>query len=82
MKDHNNSVEWQATYGKGYQPGDVAEIRGNTTFGAIWDVFPIIVAFDKHFTLEEAQTGVITVEKLLEDVLGRNKEDKYLQMGQ
>lgn len=61
-----------------YNENEIVEFEENTTLIAKWDCWPIIEAYDRYFTLEEAKEGVITKEKLLEKVIATDKEDGFL----
>ena len=43
---------------------------------AVWDKHPVIEAYNRYFTLEEAKSGIITQEKLLEKVIAMDEEAK------
>lgn len=63
------------------QPGERMQIVQNTVFIAVWDAFPELEVYHRYFTLEEAMSGTITQEKLLENVRGKDKEDGTLENG-
>lgn len=64
-----------------YQAGTSVTLEKDTLLIARWDKFPEIEAYDRYFTLEDAQNGSITSEKLLEKVIARDKEDGILENG-
>lgn len=41
----------------------------------IWDKAPNIFAYDRYFTLEDAQNGVITLDNLFSEILAEDDED-------
>lgn len=45
-------------------------------FYAIWDYAPDLAAYDRYFTLYEAQTGVITESELLRTAKSTDREDE------
>lgn len=51
-------------------------ITENTVLKAVWDKAPVIEAYHRYFTLEEAQSGKITEAELLEKVIARDEEAK------
>lgn len=63
------------------QPKEEVMIEENTVFTAVWDAFPELEVYSRYFTLEEAQCGEITEEKLLGKVYGTDKEDGVLENG-
>ncbi|MBR2045123.1 MAG: InlB B-repeat-containing protein [Agathobacter sp.] len=48
---------------------------------AKWDQYPVIEAYNRYFTLSDAITGEITIDKLFEKVIVRDKEDGTLING-
>lgn len=58
-----------------FTPGDSI-----VTLFAIWDDSPLITAKDRHFTLYEAKTGVITETELLRTVTSSDREDGTTQI--
>lgn len=55
---------------------NLTSINGYTFhFYAIWDYAPDLSAYDRFFTLYEAQTGVITESELLRTVKSTDRED-------
>lgn len=64
--------------GNTYNPDDVVEFIVDTTLTAQWDKIPEITAYDRYFTLEQAQNGEITITRLFEKVLATDLEDGIL----
>lgn len=55
---------------------NLTSVNGYTFhFYAIWDYAPDLTAYDRYFTLYEAQTGVITESELLRTVKSTDRED-------
>ena len=82
LSEHSFVAWVDKATGDEYQPGDAATITVDTLLIACWDAFPEIEAYDRYFTLEEAQSGEITPERLLEKVTGTDKEDGILINGE
>lgn len=60
---------------------NLTSINGYTfNFYAIWDYAPDLDAYDRYFTLYEAQTGVITESELLRTVKSIDREDGTTQV--
>ncbi len=60
---------------------NLTSINGYTfNFYAIWDYAPDLTAYDRYFTLYEAQTGVITESELLRTVKSIDREDGTTQV--
>ena len=57
-------------------PADVIQLQTDATLEAVWDKHPVIEAYNRHFTLEEAKNGEITPEELLEKVIATDEEAK------
>ena len=74
-------VMWEATDGATYNANVPAEIKETTVLKAVWDQFPYIEAYDRYFTLEQAQSGYITHEELLGKVTATDREDGKLVNG-
>lgn len=72
---------WQALKGTMYDEADWVEIKESTVLTAVWDQFPSIEAYDRYFTLEQAQNGFITQMELLNKVIGKDREDGILANG-
>jgi len=82
---------WQATSGSitdiagtpitSCVPEQTVLVESDTVLTAKWDKHPQIEAYDRYFTLEEAQNGEITPEVLLEKVTGTDLEDGTLVNG-
>lgn len=64
-----------------YEADEVVELLKDTKLTATWDKIPEISAYDRYFTLADAQNGNITEEALLEKVLGTDLEDGVLVNG-
>lgn len=84
--DKNTFVEWQEFDEEGsllssYKPNKKYFMENDVTLVAKWDAHPEIEAYDRHFTLEDAQRGNITEEALLEKVIATDKEDGILING-
>lgn len=59
--------------------GGVGTVYGSTPFVnmyAVWDMGPVIEAYDRYYTLEEAQGGFITEEELLNAAKATDEEVK------
>lgn len=61
--------------------GTEVTLLGNAVLKAVWDKRPEIEAYDRYFTLEQAQNGEVTEEELLAKVKGTDKEDGMLVNG-
>ena len=66
------------TDGQLYEPGQELELQEDTRFTVSWDKYPEIEAYDRYFTLEQAQAGAVTPEELLRKVSGTDREDGTL----
>ena len=55
---------------------DEVTVAENSILKAVWDKYPVIEAYNRHFTLEEAKEGKITIEELLEKVTATDEEAK------
>lgn len=64
-----------------YEADEVVELLKDTKLTATWDKIPEISAYDRYFTLADAQNGNITEEALLEKVLSTDLEDGVLVNG-
>ena len=62
-------------------PKETVFVKSDIVLTAQWDQYPEIEAYDRYFTLEEAQNGEITEEALLEKVKGTDLEDGTLVNG-
>lgn len=78
---NHSFVMWQDSDGKMYEEADLVEIKESTVLTALWDQFPAIEAYDRYFTLEQAQNGFITQWELLSKVIGTDREDGKLVNG-
>lgn len=79
--DNSSFVNWKDESGNYFDEGDRVIIKEDTVFTASWDKYPEIEAYDRYFSLEQAQKGKITPLVLLEKVKGRDKEDGELLNG-
>lgn len=80
-------VKWEELGSTGevlnsYSVQELAVIEKNTVLTAKWDKMPEIEAYDRYFTLEEAENNEITEDRLLEKVTATDKEDGKLVNGQ
>jgi uncharacterized repeat protein (TIGR02543 family) len=57
-------------------PKDQIIIKENTVLKTSWDKHPMIEAYNRYFTLEQAQSGEITQAELLEKVTATDEEAK------
>lgn len=84
-REEYSFVTWEVSegkeVGKKYNPGQNAGFDQDTVLKAKWDKFPEIEAYDRYFTLEEAQNGSITPERLFEKVKATDEEDGDLENG-
>lgn len=64
-----------------YGAGMEVKLERDTTFQAKWDQYPVLEAYDRYFSLDEAKAGGITPEALLEKVTGSDREDGALTNG-
>lgn len=67
---------WMEENGMKYQAEENVVIKHDTNFIAQWDRYPEIEAYDRYFTLEQAQTGQITEMELLRKVIATDEEAK------
>lgn len=65
-----------------FTAGEQVFLSQDALFKAKWDRFPELEAYDRYFTLEQAQSGEITPEVLLEKVRGSDWEDGPLKNGE
>lgn len=65
-----------------FAAGQQEALSEDTLFRAKWDRFPEVEAYERYFTLAQAQNGEITPEVLLEKVRGTDLEDGLLRNGQ
>lgn len=78
---NNSFVKWQETGGTRYAAGETITPTESMHFTAVWDEYPDLVAYDRHFTLEQARGGDITQAELLAKVTATDKEDGTLPKG-
>lgn len=74
-------VMWETEDGKMYKASEEIEIKESMLLSAIWDQFPRIEAYDRYFSLEQAQNGFITQIELLSKVKVTDREDGILMNG-
>lgn len=58
-------------------PGDEVALQTAATLTACWDVHPVIEAYNRYFTLEQAKSGAITEAELLAKVCATDEEAKH-----
>lgn len=63
------------------KPGQTVTVSSDTVLKSIWDKHPKLEAYDRYFTLEEAQAGAITQKELLKKVKTTDLEDGTLVNG-
>ena len=63
------------------EPGILVTVSNDTLLTAAWDAYPEIEAYDRYFTLDEAKSGAVTEETLLEKVKATDLEDGILVNG-
>lgn len=78
---NHSFVMWKGVDGAVYDEAELVEIKESTVLTALWDQFPAIEAYDRYFTLEQAQNGFITQWELLSKVIGTDREDGKLVNG-
>lgn len=79
-------VQWEVTDADGtvktsYPANQEIEASQDLHLTAKWDQHPEIEAYDRYFTLEDAISGAITADRLLEKVIATDKEDGTLTNG-
>ncbi len=74
-------VSWMDKDGDEYMPGEKHSFDKDMILTSKWDRHPEIEAYDRYFTLEQAQSGEITEEELLKKVVGTDLEDGTLVNG-
>ena len=62
-------------------PKDNIQLQTDAELLAVWDQHPIIEAYNRYFTLEEAKNGKITEMELLKKVIATDAEDGVLENG-
>lgn len=82
-RENYSFVIWIAddTNNTEYTPQTSHEFDRDTVLTAKWDKYPEIEAYDRYFTLEEAQNGDITASELLSSATGTDLEDGVLEKG-
>ena len=78
---NSSFVKWQASDGIRYSAQEEINVTESMFLTAIWDRFPELIAYNRYFTLEQAQSGEITMNELLKKVSGTDKEDGILVNG-
>lgn len=63
VEDKPVSGDWEVNY------------KESVVLEQIWDKAPNIFAYDRYFTLEDAQNGVITLDNLFSGILAEDDED-------
>lgn len=71
-------ISWSDIWGNLYNPKAQVVFTEDILLTAAWDKYPEIEAYDRYFTLDEAKSGQITEDRLLEKVKGTDKEDGIL----
>lgn len=84
--DSHTFVQWEELDENGsvisyYPEKETITVDHNLEFTAKWDQHPKIEAYDRYFTLEDAQNGDITADRLLEKVTATDREDGTLENG-
>ena len=67
--------------GNTYLANQTIVLSDSTLLTAVWDRFPELSAYNRYFTLEQAQNGLITQAALLEKVSATDAEDGELVNG-
>ena len=57
-------------------PADAIQFKKDVILQAVWDKYPLIEAYSRHFTLEQARNGEITESELLKKVRATDEEAK------
>lgn len=78
---NHSFVIWQAEDGTTYLPETSMVIEKSTCLVAVWDQFPVLEVYDRYFTLEQVQNGIISHAELLSKVVARDREDGLLKKG-
>lgn len=73
--------KWVAEDGTEYVADTEAVIEKDIVLTARWDQYPMLSAYNRYFTLEDAKNGVITLAELLRKVVATDKEDGTLING-
>ncbi len=84
--ENHTFVQWEALDEDGvvikhYPANETISLESNLQLIAKWDQHPQIEAYDRYFTLEQANSGKITEAVLLEKVIATDKEDGSLTNG-
>ena len=61
--------------------GEEHEPQGVVVLYAVWDECPYIVAYDRYYTLEQAQNGEITLDELMSHATATDREDGLVPPG-
>ena len=62
-------------------PKDNIQLKSDAKLIAVWDAHPVIEAYNRYFTLEDARAGKITEKELLKKVIAKDAEDGILENG-
>ena len=80
--DNSSFVTWiDMESGNVYVPKSTVVITENVLLTAKWDMYPLLQAYNRYFTLDEAKNGFITEAALLSKVVGTDAEDGILVNG-
>lgn len=80
-RSYHSFVNWVDEEKKEHAAGEVVTLEEDMHYVAKWDKYPEIEAYDRYFTLEQAQNGEITETELLKKVIGTDLEDGLLENG-
>ena len=79
---NHSFVKWEAVDGTRYNAQEeLVSVTDSIHLKAIWDEYPDLWAYNRHFTLEQARNGDITQTELLSKVTATDKEDGTLEKG-
>ncbi len=78
---NSSFVKWQASDGNSYNAQEELTLTDSLLFTAVWDTYPELIAYNRHFTLEQAKDGHITQAELLAKVTATDEEDGTLVNG-
>lgn len=81
IRQLHSFVSWVDENGIEYSASSEVVLERDMKYTARWDKYPEIEAYDRYFTLEQAQNGEITTVRLLEKVTGTDLEDGVLENG-
>lgn len=85
--NQHSFVHWEAWDSSGnhianYKEKESIYLEENILLLARWDQYPVIEAYDRYFTLDDALNGAITMNKLFEKVIVNDREDGILTNGE